>query len=96
MASTAAGREPCTCITTRSLKRAGVAVWSAAVNTTRAFEAIKVDRDFAGEGRAHIASAVDRGNLAGRVVARADHHGRSTGVTRGTSLAIAGHAAQNK
>jgi len=101
MASTAAENEPTTCIATRSLKRAGVAVWSAAVNTTRAFEAIQVDRDFAGEGRAHIASAVDRGNLAGRVVARAGHHGRATGVTRldasrGTPLAIAGHAAQSK
>jgi hypothetical protein len=101
MASTAAESKPTTCSATRSLKRAGVAVWSAAVETTRAFAAIKVARAFAGEGRAHIASAVDRGNLAGRVVARAGHHGRATGVTRldasrGTPLVIAGHAAQNQ
>ena len=99
MASAAA--EPTTCIATRSLKRAGVAVLSAAVKTARAFAAIKVARAFAGEGRAHIAIAVDRGNLAGLVVARAGHHGRATGVTRldasrGTPLAIAGHAAQSK
>ena len=73
MASTAAESKPTTCSATRSLKRAGVAVWSAAVKTTRAFAAIKVARAFAGEGRAHSASAVDRGNLAGLVVARAGH-----------------------
>ena len=73
MASAAAESEPTTCSPTRSLKRAGVAVLSAAVKTTEAFTAIKVARAFAGEGRAHITSVVDRDNLAGLVVARAGH-----------------------
>jgi len=59
MASAAAESEPTTCSDTRSLKRAGVAVLSAAVKTTRDFEDIKVTRAFAGEGRVHIASSVD-------------------------------------
>jgi hypothetical protein len=59
MSSAAAESKTTTCSATRSLKRAGVAVWSAAVKTTRAFAAIKVARAFAGEGRAHIASVVD-------------------------------------
>ena len=45
MASAAA--EPTTCIATRSLKRAGVAVLSAAVKTSRACTDIKVARTFA-------------------------------------------------
>jgi hypothetical protein len=96
MASAAA--KPTTCSVTRSLKRAGVAVLSAAVKTARAFAAIKVARAFAGEGRAHIAIAVDRGNLAGLVVARAGHHGRARwAMMRATSTPLfAGHAAQNK
>ena len=73
MASAVAESEPTTCIATRSLKRAGVAVLSAAVKTTESFVAIKVARAFAGEGRAHIASVVDRGNLADLVVARTGH-----------------------
>ena len=98
MASTAAGREPCTCITTRSLKRAGVAVWSAAVRTTRAFAAVKIARAFAGEGSTHVAGAVDRGslNLTGRVVARASHHGSARWATIAAPLFSFGHAAQNK
>ena len=59
IASAAAKSEPTTCIATRSLKRTGVAVLSAAVKTTRDFEDIKVTRAFAGEGRVHIASSVD-------------------------------------
>ena len=95
MASAAA--EPTTCSATRSLKRVGVAVLSAAVKTARAFAAIKVARDFAGEGRAHIASAVDRGNLAGLVVARAGHGRARWAMMRATSTPLfAGHAAQNK
>jgi hypothetical protein len=95
MASAAA--EPTTCSATRSLKRAGVAVLSAAVKTARAFAAIKVARAFAGEGRAHSASAVDRGNLAGLVVARAGHGRARWARMRATSTQLfAGHAAQNK
>ena len=102
MASTAAESKPTTCSATRSLKRAGVAVWSATVRTTRALAAVKIARAFAGKGSAHVASAVDRGslNLTGRVVARASHHGSVTGgrldTSRVTPLAIAGHAAQSK
>ncbi len=105
IASAAAESETTTCNAARSLKRAGVAGWSAAVKTTRAFAwaAVKIARAFAGEGCAHVASAVDQGslNLTGRVVARAGHHGRATGGTRldasrVTPLAIAGHAAQSK
>jgi len=98
MSSAAAESKTTTCSATRSLKQAGVDVWSAAVKTTRAFTAIKVARSFAGKGRAHIASVVDQGNLAVRVVARASHHGSARWVTRatGTPLVGAGHAAQNK
>jgi hypothetical protein len=71
IASVAAKNQPTPCSATRSVKRAGVAVLPAAVKTTEAFAAIKVARAFAGEGRAHIASVGDRGNLAGLVVARA-------------------------
>ena len=100
VASAAAESEPTTFSTTRSLKRAGVAVLSAAVKTARAFAAIKGARAFAGEGRAHIARAVDRGNLAGLVVAR-EGHGRARqtrwAMMRATSTPLsAGHAAQNK
>ena len=94
IASAAAESETTTSSAARSEKLAGVAVWSAAVRTTRAFAAVQIARAFAGEGRADIASDVDRGSLAGRVVARAGHHGRAAGVTRGTPLL--GHAAQNK
>ena len=92
-----AAAEPTMCSAARCLKRAGVAVLSAAVKTARAFAAIKVARAFAGEGRAHIAIAVDRGNLAGLVVARAGHHGRARwAMMRATSTPLfAGHAAQN-
>ena len=96
MASAAAESEPTTCIATRSLKRAGVAVLSAAVKTTRAFTAIKVARAFAGEGRAHIAISVDRGSLAGLVVARAGHGRARWAMMRATSTPLLGHAAQNK
>jgi hypothetical protein len=96
IASAAAESETTTCIAARSLKRAGLAVWSAAVKTTRAFAAFKIARAFSGEGRAHVASAVDRGslNLTGRVVARASHHG----IARWATIAapLFGHAAQNK
>jgi hypothetical protein len=96
MASAAAENEHTTCSATRSVKRAGVAVLSVAIKTTRAFAAIKIARAFAGEGRTHITSAVDRGSLAGRVVARAGHHGRARWVTRATGTPLVGHAAQNK
>ncbi len=96
MASAAA--KPTTCSTTRSLKRAGVAVLSATVKTARAFAAIKVARAFAGDGRAHIANAVDRGNLVGLVVARVGHHDRDRwAMMRATSTPLfAGHTVQNK
>jgi hypothetical protein len=76
---------------------------SAAVKIARAFVAIKADRASACEGRAHIASTVDGGNIAGlveRVVdnARADHgRARAWAMLRvTTTLLFAGHAAQNK
>jgi hypothetical protein len=97
--SAAAESETTTCSATRSLKRAGVAVLSAVVKTTRAFATVKFARAFAGEGRAHIASAVDRGSLAGLVGASAGH-GRSRqarwAMMRATSTPLSGHAAQNK
>ena len=80
-----------------------VAIMSAAVKAARAFAAVKADRAFAWEGRAQIASTVDRTNIAGlveRVVdsARVDHgRGRSWAVLRAmTTLLVTGHAAQNK
>jgi hypothetical protein len=86
IASAAAERETTTSSAARSEKRAVGAVWSAAVRTTRAFAAVQIARAFAGEGSAHVASAVDRGslNLTGRVVARASHHGSD-----GWAMAIA-------
>ncbi len=74
---------------------------SAAVKTARAFAAIKVARAFAGEGRAHNAIAVDRGNIDGlvkRVIAivRADHdRARWAMMLATTTPLFAGHAAQN-
>ena len=93
-----AAAEPTMCSAARCLKRAGVAVLSAAVKTARAFAAIKVARAFAGEGSAHVASAVDRGslNLTGRVVARASHFGSARWATIAGPLFSSGHAAQNK
>jgi len=68
--------------------------------TDRAFAAIKTARTFACEGLAHIASTVDRGNIAGlveRVVvnARADHgRARAWAMLRATTTpVVAGHAA---
>ena len=86
IASAAAENETITSSAAHSWKRAGVAGWSAAVRTTRAFAAVQIARAFAGEGSAHVASAVDRGsfNLTGRVVARASHHGSD-----GWAMAIA-------
>ena len=83
IASAAAESETTTSSAARGQKRAWVAVWSAAVKTTRAFAAVKIARAFAGEGSAHVASAVDRGslNLTGRVVARASHHGSAGWAT---------------
>ena len=77
IASAAAERENTTSSAARGQRRAGVAVLSASVKTARAFAAVKIARAVAGEGGAHVASAVDRGslNLTGRVVARAVHHG---------------------
>jgi hypothetical protein len=76
---------------------------SAAVKTARDFAAIKAARAFACEGRAHIASTVDGGNIAGLVervvaIARADHgRARAWAMLRATTtLLFAGHAAQNK
>jgi len=85
-ASAAAESETTTSSAARGQKRAGVAVWSAAVKTTRAFATVKIAGAFAGEGSAHVASAVDRGslNLTGRVVARASHNGSA-----GWAMAIA-------
>jgi hypothetical protein len=98
IASAAAESETTTWGTAHGQKRAGVAVWSAAVKTTRAFAAVKIARDFAGEGSAHVASAVDRGmlNLTGRVVARASHFGSARWATIAGPLFSSGHAAQNK
>jgi hypothetical protein len=96
--SAAAENETTTSSAARSWKRAGVAVWSAAVRTTKAFAAVQIARVFAGEGSAHVASAVDRGslNLTGRVVARASHHGSDRWATIAVPLFSFGHAAQNK
>jgi hypothetical protein len=98
IASAAAESETTTWGTAHGQKRAGVAVWSAAVKTTRAVVAVKVARAFAGEGSAHVASAVDRGmlNLTGRVVARASHFGSARWATIAGPLFSSGHAAQNK
>ena len=98
-ASAAAESETTTSNAARGQKRAGVAVWSAAGKTTRAFAAVKIARAFAGEGGTHVASAVDRGilNLTGRVVARASHHGIARWATAIAALPFTfGHAAQNK
>ena len=86
-----AAAEPTMCSAARCLKRAGVAVLSAAVKTARAYAVIKVARTFASEGRAHLASAVDGGNLAGRVVARASHCGSAMWATIAGPLFV-GHA----
>ena len=76
-----AAAEPTMCSAARCLKRAGVAVLSAVVKTDRAYVVMEVARTFASEGRGHLASSVDGGNLAGRVVARAVHHGKARWVT---------------
>ena len=88
-----AAAETSACSTRRG-GRAGVAIVSAAVKAARAF---------ACEGHAHIASTVDRANIAGlveRVVAsaRADRGRARVWAVRHatTTLLVAGHAAQNK